>query len=558
MRWYVEVSRIGEGGEKTRYTIEAKQWQAALQEARKRRGDEGPLSKFSIELSDDGYRAVDPALRVRYVVNKAPADAPLGGDNGAAVASAPPSTVTAPPPTVSAPPPTASSPPPASNVPVPAEAPVAARAVPVRPVDARIRVPDDVVPPAPPLPDASLASAAVTAPAASRFQATVRSAQGARLPDFQVLRKREEEPTPQSPIVYRELAYAVPPGTDKLGAEMLLWVRFKDVCSTIEGRSEAKFVQLAVFDHVFERRPQRPPIATLVWKDWRGDPVVQYPLESAEARGTPSAMAPPVSAFPPVVSAPPPPVVAIGAAPPAAPAPAAPAPAAAATAPPAAATAPPETAPAPAVPAAAPAQPARTPSSPPGPARRDSVKMGVVRRRAAGDDLIGDLFELMHELHFAQDVIAGAEFLIGVLGASLPCEGVLVHVFDINTRNFVVVRARGATTDKVLLHRIGDKERLFVEAMRRTRTLRFEDVSADERYAHARWRALGVVPKAALCGPVQLAGRYLGMLELVNPEGGGSWHLNEANALDYICDQFAEFLANRPIIVDADVVIGAR
>ena len=69
MRWYVEVSRIGEGGDKTRYTIEAKQWQAALQEARKRRGDDGPLSKFSIELSDDGYRAVDPSLRVRYVVN---------------------------------------------------------------------------------------------------------------------------------------------------------------------------------------------------------------------------------------------------------------------------------------------------------------------------------------------------------------------------------------------------------------------------------------------------------------------------------------------------------
>ena len=64
------------------------------------------------------------------------------------------------------------------------------------------------------------------------------------------------------------------------------------------------------------------------------------------------------------------------------------------------------------------------------------------------------------------------------------------------------------------------------------------------------------VAKAVLSGPVSQGGRYLGMLELANPEGGDPWHVNEANALDYICEQFAEFLAGRPIVVDADVVIG--
>ena len=77
MRWFVEVSRVGETSSDEKYCVEAKQWQAALQEARKLRGDSGPLSKFSIELLDEGYRAVDPKQKLRYVVAKAPQDAEL-------------------------------------------------------------------------------------------------------------------------------------------------------------------------------------------------------------------------------------------------------------------------------------------------------------------------------------------------------------------------------------------------------------------------------------------------------------------------------------------------
>src|SRR5450432_1857972 len=77
MRWFVEVSRVGESSLTEKYCVEAKQWQAALQEARRLRGDTGALSKFSIELLDDGYRAVDPSLKVRYLIKSAPADAPL-------------------------------------------------------------------------------------------------------------------------------------------------------------------------------------------------------------------------------------------------------------------------------------------------------------------------------------------------------------------------------------------------------------------------------------------------------------------------------------------------
>src|SRR5256885_292465 len=83
MRWFVEVSRVGEKSSDEKYCVEAKQWQAALQEARKLRGDSGPLSKFSIELLDDGYRAVDPKQKLRFVVAKAPQDAELSTESAA-------------------------------------------------------------------------------------------------------------------------------------------------------------------------------------------------------------------------------------------------------------------------------------------------------------------------------------------------------------------------------------------------------------------------------------------------------------------------------------------
>src|SRR5690349_25117705 len=92
MRWFIEVSRIGETAAVEKYCVDAKQWQGALQEARRLRGESGPLSKIAIELLDAGYRAVDSALNVRYLVHKAPRDAPLtpGAARSSSPTSAPP------------------------------------------------------------------------------------------------------------------------------------------------------------------------------------------------------------------------------------------------------------------------------------------------------------------------------------------------------------------------------------------------------------------------------------------------------------------------------------
>jgi hypothetical protein len=181
--------------------------------------------------------------------------------------------------------------------------------------------------------------------------------------------------------------------------------------------------------------------------------------------------------------------------------------------------------------------------------------MAAPRRRGSNEDLISDLFEEMHQLHFMPDIVAGADYVVSVLSSVMPCEGLVVHVFDINTRNFVVVRAAGPRSADVLLHRTPDTFSHFRDAFRRGRAGAFTAEEGDERVQRELWDRLGVIVQTGLCGAVQQAGRYLGIIELANPLGGPPFHVGELNALDYICEQFADFIAQKPIVLDADAVI---
>jgi hypothetical protein len=182
----------------------------------------------------------------------------------------------------------------------------------------------------------------------------------------------------------------------------------------------------------------------------------------------------------------------------------------------------------------------------------------AIPRRRAGEDLIAELFESMHELHFMGDMPSGADFVLAIINEVLPSQGVLIQVFDINTRNFVVIRCKGPEGKRALLHRTSDQDPLYADVMRRPHALSIADTAGDERFNKERWQLLGVEPKSVLCAAVKQGGRYLGIIELANPDGDTPFHQTEVNALDYICKQFAEFLVNRPIVVDADVVLARR
>jgi hypothetical protein len=395
------------------------------------------------------------------------------------------------------------------------------------------------------------------------------------LPGLVLISRRAEEPKEGTPITYREYAFAVEPGLTPKDLERYARATWEQVRTALASRTSGKFVQIALFDHHFAGRPERPPLAVLAWKDWRGDPVIQI-RGAAPAAAAPAAAAAPVAAAAPAVTEPVP-HVATAAAPAAAaaPAPLVPVPEPVGVGAPlggapkadlggAPISAPVQGSPAAGFPAPAPGAgafpsataTARPPSERPLASPRPLAPVETAHgRRGPSEDLISELFEEMHQLRFMPDIVTGAEYVLNVLGRVLPCEGVLVHVFDINTRQFIVVRAVGPTSRNALLQRTPDTFPTFRETFRRARTLAFRNVDGEEAFRDGRWERLGVTPIIALCGAVQQGGRYLGVIELANPKGGDAFHDSEINAVDYICEQFADFVASRPIILDDDAVI---
>ena len=77
MRWFIDVASSSRKDAPEQWVVEAAQWQPALQVARSLRGDPESMSGFSIELLENGYRAIDPSTMVRYMVRPAPDGTPV-------------------------------------------------------------------------------------------------------------------------------------------------------------------------------------------------------------------------------------------------------------------------------------------------------------------------------------------------------------------------------------------------------------------------------------------------------------------------------------------------
>ncbi len=496
MRWLVEVSTIGGSTEPQTLCVEAAQWQPALQAARKLLGAEGAITGFSIELLSDGYRAVDEAAKRRYVVRRAAGEVPLStAADLAAPASQPAPTL----PSGGAP---DSGPTAAERDPAPAPGEPEPTPVP-------LRHPKTPVPAAAPI-------------------------------DPDVIFRREEAPSEQLPLSYREVVWWVTPGTAEAALEQLLRDRFEAIRAELASASPGKMVNLALYDERFEGRPRQRPLVTLHWKDWKGsEPEVRFPRKAAAeaAEAVPAAVAAEavdvkIDVAPEVVE------------PKAAEVPAVEAPKVEAE---------PEV-----VESKVEAEPKgaaeRTAEAPVAAAPAASVRKSPASVRPSGDDLIGDLFEAMHDLHFLADAIEGAQFALRLALEKIPCDAGIAHLFDINKREFVVVHVAGGAERAVLMTRTSDRDLLVAESMRRRRALTI--LEADERTKAERWQRAGVPVRTLLVAPVELAGRFLGLLELANPSDGDPFTEAEAHALTYIGEQLGEFVATRGVLLDAERVTG--
>jgi len=162
----------------------------------------------------------------------------------------------------------------------------------------------------------------------------------------------------------------------------------------------------------------------------------------------------------------------------------------------------------------------------------------------------------MHDLHFVRDSIEGGDFCLALAMEKLPSQAGIVHLYNIDRREFFVTSVRGPGTNRLLLTRHPESDTLLSAAMRKRRAVVIDDAATGEARAIDRYVALGGA-RSLMIAPVMQAGRFLGAIELVNPLDGQPFTEAEGNALTYIAEQFAEFVATRGIVTDAER-IGAR
>lgn len=566
MRWFVEISSLGAPSDPpVKLCVEASQWQPALQKVRALRGEEGPLGHFSIEVLDEGYRAVDPMTRQRYFVRKAPDDAPIVTSPPAAT-PAPPAAKPEPiaddkpePPKVR--PPMQTSPfgsaggaeltPP----PPPSQSKLPPKKATVQGMPAVIPVRKGTVP----------GMAAVNVPAAVQAakQAKAAASPAPAVVAHKVLSSREENATSSSPLTYREFVYVVAEGTSEDTAKTLLLDRLDNLTKSL-GNAQHKLVQMAVFDHAYQGSPQRKPIATLAWKEWRGDPVVVFPNRPDEpgkdepgkdepTKEAPAAKEPAKAAPAKSPSTPPPPKVVATPVPPRASTPApprasVPAPAAKPSVPPAAAT--PKTSTPP---------PASVTSATSKGSSSSVAKASVPPPRVkTADEVMAELSGSITDLGFLSSALDAADFIVGLVKEKFPSETILVWFHDPDKRELVLIRQTGGTVDQHL-SRMADKTGLAHAALRSQRAIVIPDATRDPRANEARWKTMGLEPKSVVVAPVMHSGKPYGLLEILNPKSGGRYGTVENNGLTYLGQQLGEFIANNGTILDSDrILAGAK
>jgi GAF domain-containing protein len=174
-------------------------------------------------------------------------------------------------------------------------------------------------------------------------------------------------------------------------------------------------------------------------------------------------------------------------------------------------------------------------------------------QRASGDELIADLFQEMHELDFCSDSREAAAFTLALAMEKLGTGAGMVHLYDIDQREFVVVQAAGPGAAILRDLRTAEADPLAAEALRTRGAVIVREPAADPRASGQRWAALRNAmgqPIASIASArAAQAGRFLGLIELVHPAGGASFAAGDDHALSYIAERFTEFVAAHGVML---------
>jgi hypothetical protein len=200
------------------------------------------------------------------------------------------------------------------------------------------------------------------------------------------------------------------------------------------------------------------------------------------------------------------------------------------------------------------ASPLPIPASPPTPVDLALVGAVVPPRpsNAAQGDLIGTIFDSVHDVHFAPTLLDGADLLCDIAFRNVPCSGAFIFLHDINTAGWILASGAGEGAQRHFGERLPGTDPLLARIGKRGASLR---VSGDA-CTHA--LNTGASPGHALLASAAVGGRLYGVIELVTAEGGDPFTDEQEHAIAYLAEQFATFAASRGILVRENEIVARR
>jgi hypothetical protein len=336
---------------------------------------------------------------------------------------------------------------------------------------------------------------------------------------------RDEEPGPESPLTYRERSYFWQPPAKREEVERALRAELITLRKSLGDRQRGQYINLAVFDHAFEDKPTKAPVATLQWKDWRGEPVFAWLAEPAAAQWTaPQADQPVANSFYPVPPS------------------AAPAPASSASAVAASAVAA----------SAVPSAPAPPPERATQPTRRQALtpvpdnQQGKRDNTGEQDLRLAVAFEAAQDLYFLSTPADGLDFAVKLLGELVPAEAVSGCIYDINTDEFRFVALSGTGAAERRAAAVRGNAGLFAVAARSgLDTLIVPDVATEPRYDPEADGRSGLLASNMAFFVLHRGGQLFGMLQIINREGPKGFREGDLAVGGYIANQVTAFLREK-------------
>ena len=387
-------------------------------------------------------------------------------------------------------------------------APVA-QAAPTAPTDATVPRPSQGAPSSQGSPASRAEPAAVSTPGTAEAVALV------------LLFERDEEPSEDNPLHYRERIYVIDPGVSPEQAEEMARGVLAEIQGALSAASAGKFVNIALFDHEWQEAPARPPVVTVQWKDWRNQVDIAHPMRDDQMRDDEprddESRAVPASPGSPDASS--------------------------AAAQSTSGAGQPATSASQAAAVASSGVPAATPAG-------GNPSRG---RRITGDQdrRLAQAFEACQDLFFLQTPAEALEFVARLFSELIPSEAVSACLYDINRDELRFVSALGTGGDARQGHAVGSRTGLFgVSARQDGGTLRVPDVPADARFDASADGRPGMTPRSALYQPVAHQGRLLAVIQLLNSQKGPTYTTEDAYVSSYVGGQLAQFLYRARIAPD--------